>query len=67
MIFYEIKKTVSRTGGRIALGLLLFTLAVSCFLAVRVYYVNEEGAREYGYSAVQKLRDRKSTRLNSSH
>ena len=56
MIFYEIKKTVSRTGGRIALGLLLFTLAVSCFLAVRVYYVNEEGAREYGYSAVQKLR-----------
>ena len=56
MIFYEIKKTVSRTGGRIALGLLLFTLAVSCFLAVRVYYVNEEGVREYGYSAVQKLR-----------
>ena len=56
MIFYEIKKTVSRTGGRIALGLLLFTLAVSCFLAVRVYYVNEEGVREYGYSAVRKLR-----------
>ena len=44
MIFYEIKKTVSRTGGRIALGLLLFTLAVSCFLAVRVYYVNEIGS-----------------------
>lgn len=56
MILYELKKLFSRTGGRVALGLLLFSLVISCYLAVHVYYINEEGNREYGYSAAQKLR-----------
>lgn len=56
MILYEVKKLFSRTGGRIALGLLLFSLVISCYLAGHVYYVNEEGVKEYGHSAVQKLR-----------
>ncbi len=56
MILYEIRKIFARTGGRIALGLLLCTLAVSCFLAAHVYYVNGDGVKEYGYFAVQKLR-----------
>lgn len=56
MILYEIRKIFARTGGRIALGLLLCTLAVSCFLAAHVYYVNGDGIKEYGYFAVQKLR-----------
>ncbi len=46
MILYEIRKIFARTGGRIALGLLLCTLAVSCFLAAHVYYVNGDGVKE---------------------
>lgn len=56
MARYEIKKVFSKTGGRIVLLLLLFLLAITCYFAMDVYYVNESGNTEYGVSAVAKLR-----------
>lgn len=60
MVRFEIKKIFSRTGGKIAVLLLLVLLAVTCFLAVHeVRYVNEQGEAEYGVGAARKLREAK--------
>lgn len=60
MVYYEIKKVFSRMSSRIALMLLLVTLAVTCWFAVMgVYYVNENGDEEKGITAIHKLREQK--------
>ena len=56
MMKYEIKKVFSRTGGRVALLLLLAVLGITCFAALDVSYVNENGETETGPSAIVKLK-----------
>ena len=48
MVKFEIKKVFCRTSARIALLLLLAVLGVTCFLAMDVSYINENGDRESG-------------------
>ena len=63
MIRYELKKIFSSVGGKIALGLYIATVVLSCLLAangfmnVDVKWVNEQGESERGFHAVQKLRE----------
>ena len=63
MIRYELKKIFGSVGGKIALGLYIATVILSCFLAangfmnVDVKWVNEQGESERGLGAVQKLRE----------
>lgn len=60
MLFYEMKKIFSRTGGRIAGLLLLLTLSVTCYFAIiGVRYVDETGKTTTGRLAIQKLREAK--------
>lgn len=56
MTRYEIKKVLGKTGGKIALLVLLITLAVGCFCAMNVGFVNEQGGTEKGAAAVANLR-----------
>ena len=59
MIRYELKKIFGSVGGKIALGLYIATVILSCFLAangfmnVDVKWVNEQGESERGFQAVQ--------------
>lgn len=58
MLYYEIKKVLSRTGSKIALLLLAFSLGISCYFAVHgVYWVNAEGESEYGIAAARRIRE----------
>lgn len=57
MVKYEIKKVFSRPSSKIALLLLLFVMGVSCFFAVHVSYVNENGDTETGPAAAAALRE----------
>lgn len=63
MIRYELKKIFGTTGGKIALILYLATVILSCFLSISgfmtvdVTWTNEQGEQEYGFHAVQKLRE----------
>ena len=63
MVRYELKKIFGSVGGKIALGLYIATIILSCFLAangfmnVEVKWVNEQGESERGFHAVQKLRE----------
>ena len=63
MIRYELKKIFGSVGGKIALGLYIATVILSCLLAangfmnVDVKWVNEQGESERGFHAVQKLRE----------
>nr|WP_305182736.1 hypothetical protein [uncultured Schaedlerella sp.] len=56
MVKFEIKKVFCRTSARIALLLLLAVLGVTCFLAMDVSYINENGDRESGPAAIAKLK-----------
>lgn len=60
MLYYEIKKVFAKTGSRLALLILAAVLAVTCWFAVwGRYFVNEQGEKEYGIAAAQKLREAK--------
>lgn len=60
MLKYEIKKVFSRTGNKIALLLIAFSLGVSCYFAVHgASWVNAEGESEYGIFAAHKIREEK--------
>lgn len=48
MMKYELKKALGKTGGKVALLFLAFTLVVSCGVAMNVKYVNENGDTERG-------------------
>lgn len=57
MLYYELKKVWVKPGTKIALLVLAALTAVMCVFAVRdVFYVNENGEREYGMEAARKLR-----------
>lgn len=57
MFKYEIKKVFSRTGGRIALLVLLLLTGITCYFSTGISYTNEAGDTENGYRAVRKLRE----------
>lgn len=56
MLKYEIKKVFSRTGGRIALLVLVFLTGITCYFATGISYTNENGETESSYGAAMKLR-----------
>ena len=56
MVKYELKKIFGRPLGRLSLVVLAAVLAVTCFFALRVSYVNDQGETEYGLSAIHQLR-----------
>lgn len=56
MTWYEIKKVFSRPGSKAAVAVLAAVVAVSCYLATHIAYVNEQGDNEYGRAAVMRLR-----------
>lgn len=61
MVKYEIKKVLSRTGGKIALGLLAALVLVVSFIAIQsVEYVDAEGISSTGIAAARSLREAKS-------
>lgn len=60
MIIFEIKKIFSRTGSKVGLLVLLLTLVVSCYLAIKyTTYVDEEGNQFTGIAAVNSLQEEK--------
>lgn len=60
MVLYELKKLLSRPGGKIPFILLTVLLAVTCYFAVSaVGYVDENGNEERGIEAVRKRREAK--------
>lgn len=57
MIRYELKKVFGKVSAKIALAVLAVTLVACCCMAVgNVEWVNEQGEKEFGYAAAQKLR-----------
>lgn len=57
MLFYELKKLFSRTGGKIALLVLAIGVAVICYSAVlSVSYTDENGNSHTGPAAARELR-----------
>lgn len=61
MVKYEIKKILSKTGGKIALSLvLLMVIAVSVFAIRSVDFVGTDGNSIYGVRAAKELRSLKS-------
>ncbi|MDO4516122.1 MAG: ABC transporter permease [Bacillota bacterium] len=56
MVKYELKKIFGRPLGRLSLVVLAAALAVTCFFALRVPYVNDQGETEYGLAAIHQLR-----------
>lgn len=53
---FELMKVLRKTGSRIALGILAGVLLLACYLTADVYWVNEQGIREYGHGAVMNMR-----------
>ena len=61
MLFYELKKIFGRTGGKLALLVLVIGIAVICYSAVlSVSYTDENGDSHTGPTAARELRDLKS-------
>ena len=56
MVKYELKKIFGRPLGRLSLVVLAAVLAVTCFFALRVPYVNDQGETEYSLSSIHQLR-----------
>lgn len=57
MMKYEIKKVFSKTGSKIALIVLFIVMGITCFFALDVFYVDEEGDSRRGLTAVAELRE----------
>lgn len=63
MVRFELKKILGRPGGKIALLLYLCVLIYSCCTTVigneygSIVWVNDQGEKEFGYSAYQSLRN----------
>lgn len=62
MVRYELKKVLGRPGGKIALLLYVCVLIFSCWNTVfgneygSIVWVNDQGEKEFGYSAYRNLR-----------
>ncbi len=58
MVYYEIKKVFSKMSSKIALAIILVTVAVTCWFATAgVSYIDEKGEAKNGIAAIQKLRE----------
>ena len=61
MLYYEIKKLLSRTGSKILLLLLGAILILTCFYNIQtVQYRNHDGSSVSGIAAISKLKESKS-------
>ena len=56
MVKYELKKVFSKTGSKIAVMLLLIVISITCFFALDVSYVDENGNTKKGLTAVSELK-----------
>lgn len=56
MLRYELKKVFSRTSNKIALSLLLALVCLTCFFALGVSWVDENGDSHSGPAAMARLR-----------
>lgn len=56
MLRYELKKVFSRTGNKIAMLLLLLLVCLTCFFALGVSWVDENGDSHSGPAAIARLR-----------
>ena len=56
MMKYEIKKTLGKPGGKVALLALALVLVVSCGFCLNVSYVNDKGETEKGPAAIAQLK-----------
>ena len=56
MMKYEVKKVFAKTSSKIAVMLLLIVISITCFFALDVSYVDENGDSQNGLSAVFALR-----------
>ena len=56
MMRYEVKKVFSRTSSKIAVLVLFLVMDITCFFALDVSYVDEEGNTQRGLDAVSKLK-----------
>lgn len=54
---FELQKVLRKTSSKIALLILAGVLILSCYLTTDVYWLNEQGVKEYGRAAAMKLRD----------
>lgn len=54
---FELIKVLRKTSSKIALFVLAGVLILACYLTADVFWVNEQGIREYGHAAAMKLRD----------
>lgn len=54
---FELMKVLRKTSSKIALLILASVLILACWLTADVYWVNEQGVREYGHGAAMKLRE----------
>lgn len=61
MLKYEMKKVFFKPSSWIAILLLFVLLGNACYLAAMhdLFYVNKQGEMEYGYQAMQKLKEAK--------
>lgn len=57
MLYFEIKKVLSKQTNKIAIILLACIIVITAYLAIsNVKWVNENGETEYGISAIRKLK-----------
>lgn len=56
MTRYEVKKVFAKTSSKIAVMLLLFVMGITCFFALDITYVDENGSIREGLAAVSGLK-----------
>ena len=56
MMKYELKKVFAKTSSKIAVMLLLIVISITCFFALDVSYVDENGDSQNGLTAVLALK-----------
>lgn len=56
MTRYEVKKVFAKTSSKIAVMLLLFVMGITCFFALDITYVDENGSTREGLAAVSGLK-----------
>lgn len=56
MVKYEVKKVFAKTSSKIAVVMLLIVIGVTCFFALNVSYVDENGYSRNGPAAVSALK-----------
>lgn len=55
MLIFELKKILVRTSSKVALLLLLAVIGVTCYFAMGISWIDENGDRQSGPAAVARL------------